>query len=79
MSFTNFLKKYSYFQHKTKLYDFSYLFLERELSHPYFLQTYDVSDCGCPKYGETRPFSTKTNRKHLKIRLCADTYTLGDI
>ena len=28
---------------------------------------------------ETRPLSAKTNRKHGKIRLCADTYTLGDI
>ena len=30
-------------------------------------------------HGETRPLSAKTNRKHGKIRLCADTYTLGDI
>ena len=50
-----------------------------ESSHPYFLQADDVSDCGRPKYGETRPLSAKTNRKHSKIRLCADTYTLGEI
>ena len=30
-------------------------------------------------HGETRPLLAKTNRKHNKIRLCADTYTLGDI
>ena len=52
---------------------------ETESSHPYFCQTYDVSDCGRPKYCETRPFSAKTNRKHSKIRLRTDTYTLGDI
>ena len=30
-------------------------------------------------HGETRPLLAKKNRKHSKIRLCADTYTLGDI
>ncbi len=48
-------------------------------SHPYFLQTYDVSDCCRSKYGESRPLSAKANRKHSKIRYCAHTYTLGDI
>ena len=43
---------------------------EPESSHPYFLQTYDVSDCGPPKYSETRPLSARTNRNHSKIRLC---------
>ena len=30
-------------------------------------------------HGVTRPLSAKTNRKHGKIRLCADTFILGDI
>ena len=30
-------------------------------------------------YGEKRPLSAKTNGKPIKIRLCADTYNLGDI
>ena len=30
-------------------------------------------------HGERRPLSAKTKRKHSKVRLCADTYTLVDI
>ena len=38
--------------------------------------TSDVSDCGCPEYGEIRLLSAKTNRNHGKIRLCADTFII---
>ncbi len=52
---------------------------EPESSHPYLLQTHDVSDCDRSKYDETRPLSAKINRKHSNLRLCAETYSLGDI
>ena len=58
---------------------FFVVYPELELSHSCFFLTYDVSDCGRPKYCEKRHLSAKKIGKHSKTRLCSDNYTLGDI